>query len=165
MTITLIDIKNILLDFFTNYAIAVDYRFIYVDELLQQKDIKYPAVIFDLSGINISRGSTMYSIDVYVLDLIDKHDKANNYLDVISECERIFYDVIAYLRAADIVINDNRESINCAPIYDVFNDDVISGIKTTIEIRAENTINSCSIPLKSSPGVVLKEDGGSVLLE
>ncbi len=160
---TIVDLKNILRDFYANYLIQNTFYFGDVFEFVQKKDIIYPAVIFDLQALETQAGGSVYTFDVYFVDLYDVHNKDNNYIDIIAECERICYDTIAYLRSNRIITHD--DAISSIPIKDTLNDDNIAGIKISLKISLENSINLCAIPTNSMPSPLLNEDGGVILLE
>lgn len=163
---TLKDFKIITQNFFSAYLPNGLYLFFGdISDIVGLKDIQYPAVFVDVSNAEIDRVGTTYTLTYYIVDLIDKHDKSN-FIDVVSECEKIGYNYIAYLRALDdVVFGYDADNIRLSIIKDTYNDDEISGISFSLNIRTENNINSCEIPLTSAPAVVLQENGAPILLE
>ncbi len=161
---TIIDFKNIIGNFFENYLLKCQLFFGDISDIVGLKDIAYPAVFVDYTGTEINFNASNYSFDFYITDLIDKHSK-ENYLDVVSQCEKIASDLISYLYPLTGSTFNISVNTTIQPIRDTYNDDEISGVKLTIIFTTINQIDKCAIPLSSAPSVLLQESGAPILLE
>lgn len=159
---TIIDVKNIIDDFFTNYSIPHSTFYMFAIDFLDVKDIKYPAVLIDVQSASIKMNASEYNIDVYIMDKVYR-DKSN-WLYIYTNCEGVLSDLISYLIKYNIPVNAS-EPIQVLPINDRFNDDDIGGCKSTISIRIPNNINKCQIPFYSNTAPILQENYAKILQE
>jgi len=162
---TIIDFRENIKSFLSSYLIKTQLYFIDIFEFLALKDVVYPAVIIDFTGISASINECVseYNFDFYIIDLINTHDKNKNEYEVITQCEMIAYNILAYLKSVDLTIGYD-DKVTFQPIKDRFNDDEIAGVKFTLTLRMENAIKHCALPLSSAPDVILTTDGYPILI-
>lgn len=116
-----------------------------MDNILQEKDIGYPALFLSPLSITQYKKFSTYTFTAVVLDNTDKADEHT--LDILEHTRRLFNDLISFLDRDDDTLTLRLESggsVQLSNVKDKFNDDNVLGWSANININVINETSSCT---------------------
>lgn len=108
---------------------------------LDDADVVYPAMFFDLSGGNFLAKQLSFSFSIY---LLDRHLVETNAQEVLSDMSLVAEDIVARLRTPsnEWITSDNiniQFFIEAEPDY-------LAGVRLDVSITLPSINNRCQIP-------------------
>lgn len=108
---------------------------------LDDADVVYPAMFFDLSGGNFLAKQLSFSFSIY---LLDRHLVETNAQEVLSDMSLVAEDIVARLRTPsnEWITSDN---IN-VQFFREAEPDYLAGVRLDVSITLPSINNRCQIP-------------------
>jgi len=108
---------------------------------LDDADVVYPAMFFDLSGGNFLAKQLSFSFSIY---LLDRHLVETNAQEVLSDMSLVAEDIIARLRTPsnEWITSDN---INIQFFIEA-EPDFLAGVRLDVSLTLPSINNRCQIP-------------------
>ena len=141
MSKTLNQIVSQIQGFGTNHPQLKTVLFGEFAEKIDNNDVEYPAMFFDLTGGNILEKQISYNITIFILD---RHLAELDGLEILSDTNLILQDIIARLRNN---INDYEIGLNIPLNYvREYDPDFLAGVQADITLTTDSLNNRCQIP-------------------
>jgi hypothetical protein len=141
MSLTLNQIITQIKGFGTNHPQLNTVLFGEFVEKLDDQDIIYPAMFFDLGDAAISEKQIQYNLNIYIMD---RHLVETDALEVLSDTNLIMQDIVAEIRNNS---NDWETGINIPITYFREADpDYLAGVRADVSLTLDSLNNRCQIP-------------------
>jgi hypothetical protein len=141
MSLTLNQIITQIKGFGTNHPQLNTVLFGEFVEKLDDADIIYPAMFFDLADAAISEKQIQYNFNIYIMD---RHLVETDALEVLSDTNLIMQDIVAEIRNNS---NDWETGINIPITYFREADpDYLAGVRADVSLTLDSLNNRCQIP-------------------
>lgn len=110
-------------------------------EKLDDQDIEYPAMFFDLTGGSVLEKQITYNMSIFILD---RHLVETDGLEILSDTNLIMQDIIAELRNN---VNDYEVGTTIPLVYvREYDPDYLAGVQADITLTTDSLNNRCQIP-------------------